>query len=137
MGTESFYWCKLLYAFLNSFYLLVYFQELKSIWETISYLKIWKICMNRFAICMHIESSDCIAKTDNSVCQLHLSKKKKKKERNWCLGLAPGESDLTDPWSIQILGLLKTSSDSIPLCSQAWIIPDDWVHALRRRSFPS
>ena len=58
-----------------------------------------------------IESSDCIAKTDNSVCQLHLSLKKKerKKERKWCLGLAPGESDLTDPWSIQILGLLKTS----------------------------
>ena len=40
MGTEYFYWCKLLYAFLNSFYLLVYFQELKSIRETISYLKI-------------------------------------------------------------------------------------------------
>ena len=36
-----------------------------------------------------IESSDCIAKTDNSVCQLHLSKKKKRKKEidAWALPL--------------------------------------------------
>ena len=36
-----------------------------------------------------IESSDCIAKTDNSVCQLHLSKKKKKERKKLMPGPCP------------------------------------------------